>query len=107
MCGISMITVYPYAACLNCPWHLVQFMRITGPYTGTQPIKCVISNLDRFFGRLKGSHTKYGPENLFLEYPHFIMPLQDSWLYMITTFQPAVLMKRLTTTKHFCSLLFA
>src|SRR5437773_671836 len=97
MCRIGMIAIYPNTACLYGPWHLVHFMGISCPHTGAQSVQRIIGNADGFVHCFESSNRRNRPKNFFLEDAHFIMTLKNSRLYIITMFQPAVLMKGFAT----------
>ncbi len=83
---VVVIGVHPYTACLDGTPEPVCLILGAGPYARAEAIQCIVGNGDRFVIVLVCCDSKDRSENLFLEYPHLIVTLEDGRFEVVAAF---------------------
>src|SRR5690554_1628632 len=75
VCGIGMVLVYPHSTSLDGTWHLVHFVCVASPNTGSQTINGIVCNFNGLLSGFESGKRNNRSEYFFLENTHLVISL--------------------------------
>ena len=86
---VEVVAVGPDAAGLDAAPHPVGGVAVAGPDAGAEPVERVVGDVERLGLVLERGHRHDRTEDLLLEDPHLVVPLEDGGLHVVAAGQVA------------------